>query len=48
MLFLVVLDDAQMAALVIAVKELHVSLVAEHTGLEVLLKALLQPCEVIL
>ena len=48
MLFLVVLDDAQMAALVIAVKELHVRLVAEHTGLEVLLKAFLQPCEVIL
>ncbi len=48
MLFLVVLDDAQMAALVIAMKELHVRLVAEHAGLEVLLKAFLQPCEVIL
>jgi hypothetical protein len=47
-LFLVALDDAQMAALVTAVKELHVRLVGENGGLEVALKAFLQPCEVIL
>jgi nitrogen regulatory protein PII len=48
MLFLVALDDAQMAALVTVVKELHERLVEEHLGLEVPLKAFLQPCEMIL
>jgi hypothetical protein len=48
MIFLVALDDAQMATLVNAVKELHVRLVQENHGLEVPLKAFLQPCEVIL
>jgi hypothetical protein len=37
-----------MATLVTAVKELHVRLVAENGGLEVALKAFLQPCEEIL
>ena len=48
MLFLVALDDAQMATLLTAVKELHVMLVAENGGVEVALKAFLQSCEVIL
>jgi hypothetical protein len=48
MLFLVVLDDAQMATLLTAMKELHVRLVAEQRGREVALKAFLQPCEMIL
>jgi hypothetical protein len=47
-LFLVALDDAQMATLVTAVKKLHVRLVAENGGLEVAFKAFLQPCEEIL
>ena len=48
MLFLVALDDAQMATLLTAVKELHVRLVAENGGVDVALKAFLHPCEVIL
>jgi nitrogen regulatory protein P-II len=48
MLFLVGLDDAQMATLVTAVKEVHARLVEEHHGHEVPLKAFLQHCEVIL
>jgi Nitrogen regulatory protein P-II len=48
MLFLVALDEAQMATLVSAIKELHTRLVEEHTGHEVPLKVFLQPCEVIL
>lgn len=47
-LFLVALDDAQMAILVNAVKALHTRLVAEHGGHEVPLKAFLQPCQVVL
>jgi hypothetical protein len=47
-LFLVALDDAQMAALVTVVKELHARLVEERAGHEVPLKAFLQPCEMIL
>lgn len=48
MLFLVALDNDQMATLVDAAKELHVRLVAEHSGHEVPLKMFLQPCELIL
>jgi hypothetical protein len=47
MIFLVALDDAQMARLVTAVKELHARIVEEQYGLEVPLKGFLQPCEVI-
>lgn len=47
-LFMIALVDAQMATLVAAVKELHARLVAEHHGIEVPLKAFLQPCELIL
>ena len=47
-LFLVALDDAQMAILVTAVKALHARLVEEHRGHEVPLKAFLHPCEVVL
>jgi hypothetical protein len=48
MIFLVALDDAQMARLLTAVKELHARIVEEEYGLEVPLKVFLQPCEVIL
>ncbi len=45
---MVTLDDARMATLVNALKELHARLIEEQQGLEVPLKAFLQPCEVIL
>jgi len=48
MLFLVALDNDQMATLVTAVKQLHAGLVTENSGHEVALKMFLQPCEVIL
>jgi Nitrogen regulatory protein P-II len=48
MIFLVALDDAQMARLLTAVKELHARIVEEEYGLEVPLKVFLQPCEMIL
>lgn len=47
-LFMVTLDDARLAIMVAALKELHTRLVEEQHGLEVPLKAFLQPCEVIL
>ena len=47
-LYLVTLDDARMATLVNALKGLHARLIKEQQGLEVPLKAFLQPCEVIL
>ena len=47
-LYLVALDDDQAAPLVTAMKKLRVSLMAEHFGLEVPLKALLQPCSLVL
>jgi hypothetical protein len=47
-LYMVTLDDARMATLVNALKELHARLIEEQQGLEVPLKAFLQPCEVIL
>ncbi len=46
-LFLIALEDEQMAALVNAVRELHAKLVQERHGLAVPLKVLLQPCELI-
>lgn len=46
-MYLVALDDARMASLVNAVKDMHTRLVQEHTGRPVPLKAFLQPCEVI-
>jgi hypothetical protein len=48
MMFLVALDDDQMATLVTAVKQLHAELVTENSGHEVALKVFLQPCEGIL
>jgi hypothetical protein len=48
MLFLVALDNDQMATLMTAVKQLHAELVTENYGHEVALKMFLQPCEVIL
>ena len=48
MMFLTVLDDAQMATLLTAFKELQATLVKEHHGLEIPIKAFLQPCEMIL
>jgi hypothetical protein len=48
MIFLVVLDDAQMTRLLTAVKALHARIVEEQYGLEVPLKLFLQPCEVML
>ena len=48
MLFLVALDNDQMATLVTAVKQLRAELVIENSGREVALKIFLQPCEVIL
>ena len=48
MIFLVALDDARMATLVTAMKELHARVIEEQYGLEVPLKAFLQPCEVVL
>jgi hypothetical protein len=48
MLFLVALDNDQMATLVTAVKQLHAELVTENSGHEVALKVFLQPCEGIL
>ncbi len=47
-LYLVTLDDARMTTLVNALKGLHARLIEEQQGLEVPLKAFLQPCEVIL
>jgi hypothetical protein len=46
-LILVVLDEARMAALVQAVKEVQARLVEEHLGHPVPFKAFLQPCEAI-
>ena len=48
MLFLVALNDDQVAPLVTAMKELRVRLMEEHFGIEVPLKAFLQPCELVL
>ena len=48
MLFLVALDNDQMATLVTAVKQLNARLVTDNSGREVALKMFLQPCEVIL
>lgn len=48
MLFLVALDNDQMAGLVNALKALHAKLVTENSGREVALKVFLQPCELIL
>jgi len=48
MLFLVALDNDQMATLVTALKQLHAELVTENSGHEVALKGFLQPCEGIL
>ena len=45
MLYLVTLDDDQVAPQVTAMKKLRVRLMEEHFSLEVPLKALLQPCE---
>ena len=42
------LDDARMTTLVNALKGLHARLIEEQQGLEVPLKAFLQPCEVLL
>ena len=47
-LFMVTLEDAQMAALVSAMKGFRARLTEEQHGVEVPLKAFLQPCEVIL
>lgn len=47
-LFMVILDDARMATLANALKGLHARLIEEQRGLEVPLKAFLQPCEAIL
>lgn len=47
-LFILVLDDAKIAALVTAVKELHARLVEEHNGIEIPLKMFRQPCELLL
>lgn len=47
-LFMVALDDAQMATLVTAMKELHGRPFAEDSGGAVSLKMFLQPCEVVL
>lgn len=47
-LFMVALDDAQMATLVTAMKELHGKPVTEDSGEVVSLKMFLQPCEVVL
>ena len=47
-LFIVTLDDVRMAALANALKGLHARLIEEQPGLEVPLKAFLQPCEAIL
>lgn len=47
-LFLVALDDDQMAPLINAVKEFHAAQTAEQDGREVPLKMFLQPCELIL
>ena len=41
-------DDARMTTLVNALKGLHARLIEEQQGLEVPLKAFLQPCEVLL
>jgi hypothetical protein len=46
-LYLIALDEQHMTLLVNAVRELHVRLVQEHSGLEVPLKVFLQPCELI-
>jgi nitrogen regulatory protein PII len=47
-LFLVALDNDQLATLVTAVKQLNATLVTDNSGREVALKVFLQPCEVIL
>jgi nitrogen regulatory protein PII len=47
-LFLVVLDDDQMATLVTAVKQMRAELVIENNERAVALKIFLQPCEEIL
>jgi hypothetical protein len=47
-LFMVVLADAQMAALVAAMRELRARLVEEQSGREIPLKVFLQPCELIM
>ncbi|HXX76641.1 MAG TPA: hypothetical protein VEI50_16030 [Nitrospiraceae bacterium] len=46
-LYLIALDDAHMAKLVDAVRELHTRLVQENDGHEVRFKAFVQPCEMI-
>jgi hypothetical protein len=48
MMFMVALDDHQLAPLATAVKRLYSKLHDEHLGQEVPLKVFLQPCEVIL
>jgi hypothetical protein len=48
MVFLVALNDAQVARLLTAVKELHARIVEEQYGLEVPLKVFFQPCEMVL
>jgi hypothetical protein len=48
MLFLVALDNDQMATLVTAVKQLRAELVIDNSGYEVALKIFLQPCEEIM
>ena len=47
-LFLVVLDDDQMATLVTAVKQMRAELLIETNEREIALKNFLQPCEEIL
>lgn len=47
-LFMVALDDPQMATLVAAMKDVHLKLIAEESGQVVPLKMFLQPCEVVL
>jgi hypothetical protein len=47
-LFLVVLDDDQMATLVTAVKQMRAELLIETNEREIALKIFLQPCEEIL
>lgn len=48
MLFLVALDNDQMASLVTTVKQLRAEMVTDHSGHEVALKLFPQPCEEIL
>ena len=48
MMFMVALDERQLAPLTSAVKHLYAKLLNEYLGQEVPLKVFLQPCEVII